>query len=63
MVAGTAMMLSPSSREGAEVGGSGVTRSRKDSTAERKGVPKGLESFDGVQEGGREVGVVVYEDA
>ena len=62
MVAGTAMALSPSSREGEDVGGSGIFRPRSESAADRKGVPEGLESFDGLEEGCREFEVDEYAE-
>lgn len=62
MVAGTAMTLSPSSRDGEDVGGSGIFRPRSESAADRKGVPEGLESFDVLEEGCREFGVEEYAE-
>jgi hypothetical protein len=62
-VTGTAIMLSPSSKEGEEIRGNEVIRPRRESVAAKNGVSEGLESFDGLLEGCRRFEAVVNEDA
>lgn len=56
---GIAIVLSPRSKVGTDVGGRVELAARAESRGARKGVPEGLESFDGLAE----FGVEVYEEA